>query len=199
MDERLSQTEFEDLSAYLDGELTGEALRRVEAKLAGDAEWQRALRRLQALDRAIGVYNPPGAPADLAARVIDAVARARRPAPQAIRIARWLIPAAAAAAIILGVLIYKGLTGPETEVKPGRPTAKAVPVVVPENASISAEELAMEHADFLHQSFVAAVEKDRREERFTVENLDFFRDYDVLSNIETIEAIDALENQAKGT
>lgn len=199
MDKRLSQSDFEDLSAYLDGELTGQALHCVEGKLAGDAEWQRELRRLQAIDRTMEAYSPPDAPADLAARVISAVAKVPRTVPPAIRFVRWLAPAAAAAAIIAGLLIYRNSTRVEKSSVRTNQTPRLINEGLPEGAGLRDEFLAMEHADFMHQSFVAAVEKDRQEERFIVENLDFFRDYDVLSNIETIEAIEALKNQAKGT
>ncbi len=37
------------------------------------------------------------------------------------------------------------------------------------------------------------------QDRFIVENLDFFENYKILENYESLEAIDRLESQPKGT
>jgi hypothetical protein len=124
------------LSAYVDGELTGEECVRAEAWLARDAAARAAadeLRRLKALSDAARAPEPdPAAWGAVLARVESALeARppaapvATRPAGRRRRRARWAAGvAAAAAAVLLAVLLSRERAPdappelPEAEVEP---------------------------------------------------------------------------------
>ncbi len=107
MEERLSPTELEDLSAYLDGELAEADRARVEGLLKTRAAWRQAMDGLRAVDRALDAYVAPPAPAGLAQRVLRHVAAAGRRAPLIRPSLRWLVPLAAAASILASFLVYR--------------------------------------------------------------------------------------------
>ncbi len=161
MTRRLEQREIEDLSAWLDGELAPQEAHRLEQAVAGDAALAEARRELQKLDELLEAYTVPAPADDLADRVASGVRRARRQAV-VIRLARWLVPAAAAAAVIIAaVLMNLAGTGEPPSGTPA-PIVKA-PTPVPSPAPVAA----------------AAVS--------------FFENYDVLVNMDTLEAIDRIE------
>lgn len=169
MKERLSQAEWEDLSADLDGELDVDAAARVAARLAADPVWAQARRELQALDEALNLVDVPPAPEGLAERIC---ANVRSPS-RAIRLVRWLAPLAAAA-VVLAVLAYRDMTQPKP---PGNSEAAATP------------------AGKMLKQADAALAGLPDEDRLAVEAMDFFKNYDVLDNFETLQAIDRLESQ----
>lgn len=105
-DQGLTPVDFEDLSAWLDGELDGERSARVAALVGADPAWRRARAELTALDAALDAYTVPAAPADLAERILRRVAAQPRRLPVVIRLARWLAPVAAAAGIILAARFF---------------------------------------------------------------------------------------------
>ena len=97
----LTQSEMEQLNAWLDGELEAAEASRVEAMIASDAAWAQAAKELQSLDDMLGGYTVPAAPVDLAGRII-AAARREPPAGQwTIRLVKYLAPLAAAAAVLI--------------------------------------------------------------------------------------------------
>lgn len=122
-DQRLTQADFEDLSAWLDGELDGERSARVAALVGADPVWRRARAELTALGVALDAYTVPDAPADLAERILRRVAAQSRRLPVVIRLARWLAPAAAAAGIVLAARVFYP---PPAAVPPSRAEAEAI-------------------------------------------------------------------------
>ena len=161
----LGQSDFEDLSAYLDGELGPQRTAEIARLIAEDATWRDAHRQLAAIDAAMDAYEVPAPPEGLADRVVARVRRkARR--PLVLRVIGWLAPAAAAAAIILVVLAVMN-----------RPDAAPVAGELVTSPALQAVPQA-ERADV---------------ENMIVENLGFFRDYEVIAQFETLEAIDHLE------
>ena len=173
---RLADSDLEDLSACLDGELPPERLAEVQRLIRDDPAWQAAHRELVAVDAALEAYTAPAAPADLSARIVRHSRRAGRRS-QALRLAAWLAPAAAAAAVILIALAWFGRPhGPQ----PPKPVLVRTP----------AGELDRSRA-------YRAVPKDERQdfEEEIVRHLSFFRDYEVLEEFETLAAIDQLEKE----
>jgi len=162
--EPMDQSELEDLSAFLDGELPPQRAAEVEALIRSDPRWAAAQRELNALDAILDAYAAPPAPADLAGRIIRRSRKLGRPKPLVIRLVRWIAPAAAAAAVILiaAVALRRGPT--RTQVSP--------------------------------KDALADVPKA---DRFVVENLSFFRDYEVIENLETLKAIERLDDKDSGT
>ena len=106
MNTELSQFDREQLSAYLDGALDATQSQQVEELLASCPEWADAYADWQAIDRGLESYYADDVvaatpAADLADRI---VARAHRH-PVLLRVSRWPVPAAAAAALVIGVLV----------------------------------------------------------------------------------------------
>jgi len=74
MNEQLKQSEFEELSAWLDGELSAERSAEVERHVREDVAWARAAAELRAIHEAMdGVETPPAPDAGLARRIIAGV------------------------------------------------------------------------------------------------------------------------------
>ncbi len=70
----LGQHDFEALSAWLDGELDGDAADEVERLVASDPDWKQAAVELKSLDAALGsTPTPPAPPADLTERILRTV------------------------------------------------------------------------------------------------------------------------------
>lgn len=104
----LSQSELEQINAYLDGELEAEEASRVEAMIGSDPAWAQGARELRSLDSLLGEYEVEAAPAGLADRIIAASRRERSGTRLVIRLARYLTPVtAAAAAVVLYVSFYQ--------------------------------------------------------------------------------------------
>jgi hypothetical protein len=97
MNTQLTQSDWDDLSAYFDGELTGEAADRIARLIETDPAWQRAHASLRTLDAKLDAWTAPAPPADLARRTRQAIAQHGR----TLTLRRWLIPAAAAAVVLI--------------------------------------------------------------------------------------------------
>lgn len=118
MPQKLEQSDFEDLSAHLDGRLDSARSADVEDLIQSDSAWGAAWRELQALDRVLDVYDIPSPPSGLADRVLESVrTRARRR-----RALRWVWPAAGAAAAAAVIVVAMLLSS-------ARPDPNAPPVV----------------------------------------------------------------------
>ena len=91
---------IEELHAYLDGELSPEDAARVEAAAESDAALAAELAALRDVDRALDGLPGLDAPADFTDRVVRAVKRRRRGL-----LLRIALPAAAAAALVLAVIL----------------------------------------------------------------------------------------------
>jgi len=172
MSERLRQSDFEDLSAYLDGELAAERAALIERLVAEEPAWRRAAEEVQALHRALETWPAPKTPEGLCERIVRGVRLAGRPRPRIIRLARWLVPAAAAAILLVVTLTRQG-----------RPAPKADP-----------------GGSIVDSALRSVPAKDR----FVVEHLEFFQNYELYSVVaknetllddRTLEALDSLEKQ----
>jgi len=64
------QSDFEDLSAHLDGQLPADRASAVEELIRTDAAWGDQWNRLQALDGALDAYDTPAPPSDLVDRIL---------------------------------------------------------------------------------------------------------------------------------
>ena len=114
------QDQFEQLSAYLDGELDAGAARRLEEALAGDEELQRELASLRETRRLLKRLGPQPAPEHFARDVLRKAERHHhlgRALPGGVlRSARW-IPMAVAAVVLLAcgfaMFIIANLSAPE--------------------------------------------------------------------------------------
>ena len=66
----LAQSDFEDLSAHLDGQLDAGRAEAVEELVRTDPAWGDQWNRLQAVDRALDAYDVPAPPSDLNDRIL---------------------------------------------------------------------------------------------------------------------------------
>ncbi|MGC9454849.1 MAG: anti-sigma factor family protein [Phycisphaerae bacterium] len=168
MSERLKQTEWEELSAYVDGELTPDRAEQIRLKVETSPVWANALAELRALDARLDVWTPPEPPADLAERIVLSVPGKRHRRVVAFR--RVLAATAAvAAAVVIAMLATRLDT--KTAVDDSPRTADSEQYQPRDTTEAPAETV----------------------DEFAVENLGFFRDYDVLEDFETLRAIERLE------
>jgi len=84
----------------MDGELSPEQEREVQQRINEDPDWARAYRQLQDVDTALGQWEVPATPNNLASRII----RNSKPKTLLLRAVRWVTPLAAAAIVVLMVL-----------------------------------------------------------------------------------------------
>jgi anti-sigma factor RsiW len=180
----LTESELETLSAYMDGELPAEpAAVEVAHGIEADAAWRLMRRDLQDVDSLLDYYTAPPASAELTGRIMSAVRRhARR--RQVLRVVSWLAPAAAAAAILLvGLAIFGG--GHWF----GQPQAH--PIV---NKPVNIER------ELAGSTAFKAVPVDQRPalQEEIIRHLNFFRDYEVVADLETLEAIEQLDSEDQG-
>lgn len=189
MNHELTQGEFEDLSAWLDGELSAEGARKVERLVREDAAWSRAAAELKATDRALDAWTVPAPTADLSERIIESCSARRR---RTIAL-RWIAAGAAVAALVVAAvaLTYVARRGEPTpsddriaRQDDGAPTNGALQDAPPSPGANVVD---------------ARLEGVSPKDRFVVENLDFFRNYDVLVNLETIEAVERQDARAATT
>ena len=178
-----TQSDFDDLSAWLDGELPAERAAEVERLVADDPAWRTACDELRTVDAALDAWAPPEPSAGLADRVLrycHAAGRRRH----LLRVAAWMAPAAAVAAAILIVIAAMG-RGPRKS-----PVAPTPIVEAPIGDESVKDELARSKA-------FEAIPADQREDvqKVLIQHLSFFREYEVLEDFETLEAIDRIEEQ----
>ncbi len=169
---QVSRQDLDDLSALHDGELSADASAALRDRLATDPAMQAEQRELVALDALLDAWQVPAAPTDLPERILRRAQQ--KAAPRPLKLARWVVPAAAAAAIIIVALAMRGTwTGNRT--LDNNPAGQR-PVV-------SAE-----------QKTVNTVLKDiPADDRFVVENLQFAQDLAVVEHMDTILAMEQLE------
>lgn len=160
----LTQDDFDDLSALLDGELSPRRAGEVDALVQSDPHWRAAWQELQAVDEALDACGVPPAPRDLPERIIAAAHRLGRTRPVILRIARWAGPVVAAAAAVVIAVTLASRTTPPTKTEPTVGTVEPGPL------------------DGLDE-----------QDRFVVANLPFFKDFGVLENLETLKAIEQLD------
>ena len=172
----LTESEFEDLSASVDGELPPGRAEEVRRLIETDAAWAHARRELELLDDALDAFETPAPPGRLADLVVVDVRRRHATRRKRIRLGAVAAGVSAAAAIVM-----ISLTVYFARLQQDRPAGTQPPVVT---AAAQANELL---ADI------------PASDRFVVENLDFFRDMDVVDNYDTLVAIEALESHGNGS
>ena len=173
MNGKLGQSDTDDLSAWLDGEAPADRAAEVERLIRDDETWRQAHREMLAVDAALDSYTVPAASPDLAERILAGVHR-QAGRSKVLRIAAWLGPVAAAAAILLVAFLV--LQGPDKPLAPDPRTARTE----------------LERSEAFQG--VPNVERAALEEE-TIRHLSFLRDYDVAEEFETLEAIERLESQ----
>jgi hypothetical protein len=169
MTQPLTQHEFEDLSAWMDGELDGPRAEEIRRRVETDPAWAEAARELVRLDDALDAWRAPDAPGDLPERIVANVRRAAR--PRVLRFRRVAIVAsAAAAAIVLAVVITQRITPPPAP-GPGDDVAgnNAPRADAPEDPA---------PGEPGGEIVAAALDDVPPSDRFVVENLGFFQSYD---------------------
>jgi anti-sigma factor RsiW len=177
----LTAGELENLSAYMDGELPAGAVDEVARSIEADAAWRQTRRDFQDVEGLLDYYAAPPASAGLTGRILSAVRRhARR--RQVLRVARWLAPAAAAAIILVGLAV---IGGGDWLGRPQKPAIANKPVIERELAGSKA---------------FKAVPVDQRPalQEEIIRHLNFFRDYEVVADLETLEAIEQLDSEDQG-
>ncbi len=108
MDEKLTQSEFEDLCAWLDGELDSQRADEIAKLVESDPAWAQACRELRSLNGTLNAWAAPALPDDLARRIAR---NAKRPVLSPWnKITRWATTTAAAAAIVLGLFMLVNKT-----------------------------------------------------------------------------------------
>lgn len=169
VNEELTQFEQEELSAYFDAQLDQARADEIRQLIHTDNTWKRAYEQMTEVDGLLDLVDVPSVPADLAERIVADVRSRER--GLLIHLRRLARPLAAAAAIALVVIVGWQIE----QARRGAGVEVAKPIVT--------------------ESPVIAELKDLpKEDQFAVQNLDFVRDYDVLENFETIQAIEKLED-----
>lgn len=116
----------EQLSAYLDGELSEAEAAAVARAVEADSQLARELDRLRAVKELVAALPRQSAPAELASRVLARAEREGRfaaRAPWGVRLARLAAAALVLIAVGLGVTMVCYLAGPP---RPGQPDIAAV-------------------------------------------------------------------------
>jgi len=179
----LGKDDFENLSAFLDGELDGDRAAEVERLVRQEEPWRTAHRELTAVDSLLDEYTVPRPPGDLADRVLTGVRAADRRS-HVLRVMAWVGPAAAAAAIVLIALALAGRLGWPGDASPKQPIV----------AAVNPREIESSQAyEDVPQAQRAELEKE------IVKNYGVLRglidDYDVIADFDTLEAIEKVEQE----
>ena len=106
MNGQLNESDFADLSAWMDGEVADERAAGIQRLVEQDPTWRSAWTELKALDSAMEAWSVPEPAADLHERLVRHAQSAAAPEGNVIRLVRWLGPVAVAAGLLLGVILY---------------------------------------------------------------------------------------------
>ena len=117
------QSDMDDLSAWMDGELAPQAARRVERLVRDDPNWRRTHQQFQAVEAGMKLLPQPRPRRDLTETILRAARRRRR----MIRAAEVLAPLAAAGLLLAVVLNWAG--GPTTPAMPSGLEARMAAVL----------------------------------------------------------------------
>ncbi|HAU37598.1 MAG TPA: hypothetical protein DCX07_07750 [Phycisphaerales bacterium] len=179
MNGMLEPSDFEDLVAWLDGELPEARARQVERFVRENPAWARAAREQRRLDELLTACEAPPVPDELSARI---VARARGVAAHRtirLRGMRVAVPLAAAAAVALAVMLWNDRPTPPPSDDGGQ----------------------------VHLAAGESLRGLDETDRFVVSNMEFFRNYEVcevlaksdgLVDVETLEAIGRVDKTRPG-
>lgn len=191
------ESDLEELSAWLDGELEPSAAERVERLVATDPDWRATHEQFLAVDAAMKLLPPARPRRDLADRIVSRAFRRRR-------VVRAVVVAAplAAAGIIVAILLAW----------PGKPPAREAPPGLATGVEEVQKDALAEKP--VTQEALAAVELEierilrdvRPEYRYIVRELSLFENYNEVLDYEqvheivddkTISALVALEAAGK--
>lgn len=161
---KLKQSDYDDLSAYVDGELHSARHAEVERLVRTDLAWQGEMEKIRKLNEVMGALEVPAPADDLPERIISNVHQRihAKHWAWAMRLGASIGVAAAAAVVIVAIILTNKTTNVST-----------TPSLVPEAPTASQ----------------TAGQNDKQ----IIETLDFYRDFEILENYETIEAIERLE------
>ena len=168
------QNDFEDLSAFADGELDASRAAEIDRLIQTDPQWQRAMGRLGDLDRALDAMSAPTMDPALPDRIIGSIHRRIRRGRLAWTARIGAALAAAAAIAIVALVVLEHLSSRHQPVDVDHDT----PLVSDENAG---------------------KQTASKDEELIIQHLDFYRDMEVVENYETLEAIESLEASSTGT
>jgi negative regulator of sigma E activity len=144
-DPRQREVELEQLTAYLDGELTESQRAEVEGRISRDPEAAQLLDELRRASHAVQSLPRAAAPADFAVRIADRLEREallgdpEMEAGRGQRPLRWMTPLSLAAGFVL-VLTAGWLLWPQVQPRVGKDTSVAVRSVAPNEVAQPAEE-----------------------------------------------------------
>ena len=178
----LTDSELESLSAYMDGELPAQAAAEVARGIELDAAWRQTRRDLQEIESLLDQYTAPPASAELTGRIMSAVrTKARR--RQVLHAVRWLAPAAAAAIVLVGLAVFGG---GDWFGRRQAPTVARTPVNI--------------ERELAGSTAFKAVPADQRPalQEEIIRHLSFFQDYDVVADMDTLDAIGQLDGKDRG-
>lgn len=178
--DKLKQYEVDELSAYVEGRCGQRQARRIKQLIRTDPRWAKGYRWLRELDKALDAYTVPAVPEGLSERIIDAARAEERKIHTQARwrsVARLAASIATAAAVIFAIMVME--LNPPPLPTPSGEVSKSTSAP-PQAGQDKVNEILREVPS---------------NDRFLVENLDFFRHYDVLVNFETIREIERLEEK----
>ncbi len=90
MTRKLTQSEWADLSAWLDGELPADRAGEIESLIASDDAWAAALADLRAIDEALTAEPAPAPPAGIEQQVVEFVRRNTLHEDQLAELSAWM-------------------------------------------------------------------------------------------------------------
>ena len=99
---------FEEMSAYLDGELKGAELEAFRRHLEGCADCRQELAEQERMWGLLGEFKTEGASPGLRKRILTSTVGERPRTGLAVQTLRWGAPLAAAAALLVAVLVWYG-------------------------------------------------------------------------------------------
>ena len=156
----LGEQDLERLTAWMDGELGEDEAREVTRRVESDRRWRQAYEEFAALYRILDMATPPVPPPGMTERIVR-TARRRRLWVRAGRVAGAV---AVAAAVLVAVWLGPGQRG--------------APVAPADTAAAPGEKL-----------IAKALEGVPETDRFLVEHLDVFRNYDRAVAYEEVRSI----------
>jgi hypothetical protein len=159
MDQANHQVDWQELSAFMDGELSAERAGEIARLLASDGGWAEAYRQLQAVHASLDLLRPEPMRADLTDRIVRAAGRRSRTL-FVIRLA-----GAAAAACLVAAAVLAFLHRPT----PPAPTAGGPTAVEVKIANI--------------------LKDVPPEDQFIVQNLPLFKDYEQVGQYEKLSGL----------
>ncbi|HUS46678.1 MAG TPA: hypothetical protein VM098_01055 [Phycisphaerae bacterium] len=197
MKDECEQHDLDDLSAWLDGELEDDRARQIERAVAADPGLGEACSELRRLNEMLNTLTTPAASEGLAERIAARARRAGQRPAAVIRTLRWLVPVAAAAAVVIAVGLHRYWRPSQA----ARPEPSAVGAEKPGGTKGAAQGPLAENLNAPQRApaGVANMGSDKTASARTVANVSLFADFFVLENYDTLEAIEQLESRARGT